>query len=357
MGIGTTAPDYKLGVFTDALVNHNRAASFTTQNDWPLVSIRRTPAGDGDILGALDFRGFKNSIWQQGAAVISKVTGSSFGLPAELSFHTNDGGFLYQRMTITRNGTVGIGNVPGDEAREGLSVHKGNDLAVDPDIPPYLDLDSGYFQIDGDDSDNHGLAFDPKTIQARKTWGEGADLTLQPFGGRLIVRKDVAPSPGPPGVAGGGAISVDGNGNWAVTATNNGPVMYLENTTPSPGGGVLYLKNATGANQIISFSSARWKENIRPLTDSLAKVLGLRGVYFDWTKEYGGAAGMGFIAEEVGQFVPEVVEYEKNGVDAVGLDYAHLTPVLVEAIKEQQKQIEELRALVCADHPASPSCK
>ena len=41
--------------------------------------------------------------------------------------------------------------------------------------------------------------------------------------------------------------------------------------------------------------------------------------------------------------LPEVVEYEANGRDAKGLDYNKLTPMVVEAIKEQQQTIEKLQ--------------
>jgi hypothetical protein len=49
------------------------------------------------------------------------------------------------------------------------------------------------------------------------------------------------------------------------------------------------------------------------------------------------------IAEDVGKVIPEVVAYEENGIDAQSLDYARLTAVLVEAVKEQQGQIEGLK--------------
>ena len=55
---------------------------------------------------------------------------------------------------------------------------------------------------------------------------------------------------------------------------------------------------------------------------------------------------MGFIAEEVGKILPEIVVYEENGVDAIGLDYSKITPLLLEAIKEQQLQIDELKGLI-----------
>lgn len=89
-------------------------------------------------------------------------------------------------------------------------------------------------------------------------------------------------------------------------------------------------------------SSRRWKTNIRPLEDAVSLVRQLRGVRFDWTKD--GRSDLGLIAEEVGAVVPEVVEYEENGTDASGVDYARLVAVLIEAVKAQQVQIEAQQA-------------
>ena len=65
---------------------------------------------------------------------------------------------------------------------------------------------------------------------------------------------------------------------------------------------------------------------------------------FDWRED--GTRDIGLIAEEVGEVVPEVVEYEENGHDAKSADYARLVPLLVESIKEQQQDaaLAELNA-------------
>lgn len=55
---------------------------------------------------------------------------------------------------------------------------------------------------------------------------------------------------------------------------------------------------------------------------------------------YSDGHDIGLIAEDVGQVVPEVVAYDDNGVDAKSIDYARLTALLIEAVKEQQKTIE-----------------
>ena len=93
-------------------------------------------------------------------------------------------------------------------------------------------------------------------------------------------------------------------------------------------------------------SSRRWKTNITPLRNALAKVQQLQGVTYDWKNS--GRHDIGLIAEDVHAIVPEVVVMEPNGIDAKGVDYARLTALLIEAVKDQQRQIRELQDLVAA---------
>jgi AmiR/NasT family two-component response regulator len=46
----------------------------------------------------------------------------------------------------------------------------------------------------------------------------------------------------------------------------------------------------------------------------------------------------------VGKVVPEVVTYEENGKDARGVDYSRLTAILIEAVKQQQREIRDLKS-------------
>jgi len=90
-------------------------------------------------------------------------------------------------------------------------------------------------------------------------------------------------------------------------------------------------------------SSIRWKRDIRPIDEAIGKVMMLRGVYFNWDAEHGGGHDVGMVAEEVGEVLPEIVEYEENGTDATGMDYGKLTPLLVEAVKALKSEVDELR--------------
>ena len=95
------------------------------------------------------------------------------------------------------------------------------------------------------------------------------------------------------------------------------------------------------------------KINIKPLESSLEKVLRLQGVSFGWNSEVvpqrakSQESSIGLIAQEVEKIIPEVVVeelIEDNKLKTI--EYGNLTGLLVEAIKEQQDQISELKETV-----------
>lgn len=100
------------------------------------------------------------------------------------------------------------------------------------------------------------------------------------------------------------------------------------------------------ANRWDTYSSARFKTNISTIPNALVTLGQLRGVTFDWLPEHaplGGAVhDLGFIAEEVARVLPDAVSLDANG-QAEALDYARVMPLAVEAIKQQQQQIDEQR--------------
>ena len=127
----------------------------------------------------------------------------------------------------------------------------------------------------------------------------------------------------------------DVNQQVSMSATNGVVVSNL-----STGISIDVGADATGKLQL-HVSDFRLKENIEPIENALDKVLKLNGVNFEWidkdTKGHGKQIGM--IAQDVEKQVPEVV-FQKD--DYYGMNYSPLVAVLVEAIKEQQPQIDEL---------------
>jgi hypothetical protein len=89
-------------------------------------------------------------------------------------------------------------------------------------------------------------------------------------------------------------------------------------------------------------SDKKLKHDIITIPDALQKVLKLRGVNFLWNEPKEGMAGlqMGFIGQEAVDIVPEVVSVSN---DHYSMQYAPITSLLVEAMKEQQHQIESAK--------------
>ena len=72
--------------------------------------------------------------------------------------------------------------------------------------------------------------------------------------------------------------------------------------------------------------------------DTLSK---LNGVSYDWKDT--GKKDYGFIAEEVGKVLPEIVEWSADSEYANSMDYIRIISFLVEGVKEQEKKITDLQ--------------
>jgi len=177
------------------------------------------------------------------------------------------------------------------------------------------------------------------------------------------------------------------NDQWrfggAATGSNAG---YLEIATGDDGTEPHYHRQYTGVfssltrtatildgsgntlfpGEVTAYSSdARLKTNIENIPNALDKVKALNGVLYNWTNE-GHKWGLdvdtekrevGLLAQEVQEVLPEAVApapfdidtdtgESKSGNDYLTVKYERIAPVLIEAIKEQQKEIDELKAIV-----------
>jgi len=120
--------------------------------------------------------------------------------------------------------------------------------------------------------------------------------------------------------------------------------------------GVNFAPSATAgridaSNDIVAYqtSDKRLKENITPITNALEKVKSLTGVEFDWkeeTKHVHGYEGhdTGIIAQQVLEVMPTAVRTNDTGY--LSVRYEKLIGLLIEGMKEQQAQIDELKAQI-----------
>jgi hypothetical protein len=89
-------------------------------------------------------------------------------------------------------------------------------------------------------------------------------------------------------------------------------------------------------------SDARLKKNIAPIDHALDKVLYLSGYHYEWIDQaQDNDMQSGVLAQEVEVIMPELVDTSEDGNKSV--NYNGLIPYLIEAIKQQQKEIDELK--------------
>ena len=96
----------------------------------------------------------------------------------------------------------------------------------------------------------------------------------------------------------------------------------------------------TASSNITAYSDITLKKNIEVIPNALDKVMQLRGVNFD-RKDIETSRQSGVIAQEVEKVLPEVVATNDEGIKSVA--YGNMVGLLIEAIKEQQQQIDELK--------------
>lgn len=129
-----------------------------------------------------------------------------------------------------------------------------------------------------------------------------------------------------------------------LTLAENGGNVGIGISNPA---NILTVRQGAGpaiADGWVTYSSRKWKTDIQPLDGALDKVGRLQGVTFSWKSS--GKHDIGLIAEEVASVVPELVAFDDASKDAKGIDYSRLTALLVEAIKEQQTEISELKGRI-----------
>ena len=130
-----------------------------------------------------------------------------------------------------------------------------------------------------------------------------------------------------------GATGANAGNDWCQQANNYWPLyLNLTNNDAVFGGNVYafgYFHN----------SDARLKKDIVPNTDGLDIVKKLQGVSYVWKAN--NKSALGVIAQDVEKVLPSAVSVDKAGTKSV--EYDQLVAPMIEAIKEQQSEIESLK--------------
>jgi hypothetical protein len=309
VGIGTTSPSQKLEV-VDGNIQVTKSSG---------SALVRTLAGTVDLRQYADAggTGYEGTISNHPFALLTNNT---------------------PRLYITADGNVGIGTT-GPVSK--LEI-EGGKTTIDSTDSSY-----GQFQIGNSASGGEvsmawisgvtGYGSPPTSVNGDSyIWVTGANIWG--IGGNKW-------GIGNKGLSGNLAVTVQSNGNVGIGTTSPTYPLHVFRT----GDGIVAgFRDDTGTCTInpnttsLSCSSdVRMKTEIETIEGALDKILGIRGVNFKWINQNDDKNHIGVIAQEAEGILPELVSEDAEGYKTVG--YAMFTPVLIEAIKEQQKQIEDLK--------------
>ena len=140
-------------------------------------------------------------------------------------------------------------------------------------------------------------------------------------------------------------------GNWHSSAgwhfyyNRTNACLAVGSSTTSSSYSLYVTGSIYSTADVIAYSDKRAKENIVTVDSAIEKVNKLRGVYYTPKEGEDKSRKVGVIAQEILEVLPEVVTHDKEN-DRYGVDYGKITGLLIEAIKDQQKQIDKLTKFV-----------
>ncbi len=143
-------------------------------------------------------------------------------------------------------------------------------------------------------------------------------------------------------------LHADNPGAKVSFGTQDNAGTFTENAFAQRNGAYAFsILGSLWVNGTTYASDERFKQNISPITSPLQKLMQLNGVEYEMKKDafrknnFAAGRQIGLLAQNVEKIIPEAVSENAEGYK--GVDYARLVPLLIEAVKDQQKQLSILQ--------------
>ena len=298
VGIGTSVPDSSLTIATSSSGEFNalsiKQANNTSGNESRIRFIRTTDAGSDRECAAI---------------VADRIGGNDTDVVIEVNTDGSDG--AVEKFRFNHNGTLFTNNVFGlDDGDTGLALG----VNVSNTIQFYT--------------------------------GNSNTMTLNSDGDLLVGKTDSGDI-----ATVGAELSATGFGMFSRTSAV--PIF----TNRSDSGDIVQFYRANTKEGSISITSTgvtynttsdiRLKQDIESL-QATDKLMTMNPVSFAWKAEPDGPRNMGFIAQEMQEIMPEAVSADDSEEKILSMDYGRITPVLVSALQDAHKKIEELESRIAA---------
>jgi len=366
LGLGTATPNSKLNIiegqggipFAVARIHQNNcgpACGQTTGKALQLVNDNISDINNGAILSFADPINITNN--DEGAATINLVERTSASGFGGLAFRTRSSAGFSEKMRISANGNVGIGTInPAPFSKLHVQTVQANFRVVDwpgfanqtiATVVQGTDDFNPQNRITNDNSEftnfyDYGMDGSGSFVIERN---DVAKLTLDQQG-YFSVCKTADNSSGNMGIGNQGFS----NAKLCVTSDQDFG-LYVDAPTSAQFG--LYLNGEAakpGGSSWIVASDARLKTNVNKFSEGLSQILKINPVKFHYNSKSGfntTTEHVGVIAQELKEVAPYMVGSFINQADKqeyLDVNNNAMTYMLINAIKEQQAQIEALKA-------------
>ena len=139
-----------------------------------------------------------------------------------------------------------------------------------------------------------------------------------------------------------GIVSFSGASNYFnINRNGTGTIQQFSSSGNAKGSVTISSSGVT----YDTTSDIRLKQDIEPL-QATDKLMAMNHVSYAWKADPDGPRCMGFIAQEMEEVMPEAVSTGNDGM--MQMDYGRITPILVSALQDAHKKIEELESRIAA---------
>ncbi|KAF2339608.1 tail fiber domain-containing protein [Flavobacterium ginsenosidimutans] len=337
LGIGTTTPLGGIHLISADKAGNDVIFEGINDNTALQLILTGSPLAKGTRLGQLNF-GYNDGAYKFSSNIVANYRGTDAGVTnlSDLQFYTSN----TVKMTIDEKGFVGINTTTPSGALHILNNGNANnfdDLMVtsygDTAITPGVFLQKCKGNISA-----------PDNLQ----FGDG--LGTFNFAGRY--NGVMAQMSGMLGYYKGDGKTLLSDLRFKtsdvvrMTIDENGVVYPSGNGSQDLGTSSLRWKTVYAANGVSQTSDIRLKKNIQPLKYGLAEVMKIDPITYNWKDSSDNNLKVGVSAQQVQTILPEVVTVGQDEAKTLGVNYAEMVPVLINAIKEQQAEIDQLKSLV-----------
>lgn len=356
LGIGTNFPTPYPGGNTPTLLHIHDAE--TTANDFAMLQLTTGKNSATNKVGELNFATTTLAATDRRTASIESFITATTGVPnvsGDLRFFTNNSATatFTEKMRIDPAGVIGIGTTsPATSNNGSTAVDKLNILSNT--------AAAGVPLVEITNSGSNGLSTVSSNNNVSNSFNSLIGLSF--YNGNTFVPSAVLGQMTTTNGSGTGhAVRGDG-----FSSTHIGVRGSIPTTGTWSGFGGLFTGGLAYANGLYNVSDKRLKKDIKPIKNALETIMKIKGVSYKYnsdillsskgdTREY-----LGFIAQDIEQILPNIVgtknlplgteklnehntpPTENILTEAKLVDYVQLIPILLEAIKEQQQQIEKL---------------